>query len=165
MFQGPPRMDPPDHLICAIPDNFWRMRQIEAGRTQPFPRCPHVRPRLAISLGPSAPPPARRCVGRAPSTSHPLTSPGRGASENLSSKSSAPRASKFIILFVVCMSFHNNVNVLLCMDYQTAEDNRSKHRSRPKVSMSGYARWWQKFIPEGYGLYQHWRNGKNFGSI
>ncbi|EJK43893.1 hypothetical protein THAOC_37616, partial [Thalassiosira oceanica] len=28
---------------------------------------------------------------------------------------------------------------------------------------SGYARWWQNFIPEGYGLYQQWRNGKNFG--
>ncbi|EJK65142.1 hypothetical protein THAOC_14040 [Thalassiosira oceanica] len=49
--------------------------------------------------------------------------------------------------------------------YQTAEDNHGKHRSRPKASMSGYARWWQKFIPEGYGLYQQWRNGKNFGSI
>ena len=49
--------------------------------------------------------------------------------------------------------------------YQTAEDNHSKHRSRPKASMSGYARWWQNFIPEGYGLYQQWRNGKNFGSI
>ena len=41
----------------------------------------------------------------------------------------------------------------------------SKHRSRPQASMSGYARWWQNFIPEGYGLYQQWRNGKNFGSI
>ena len=49
--------------------------------------------------------------------------------------------------------------------YHTAEDNHSKHRSRPKASMSGYARWWQNFIPEGYGLYQQWRNGKNFGSI
>ncbi|EJK68988.1 hypothetical protein THAOC_09799 [Thalassiosira oceanica] len=49
--------------------------------------------------------------------------------------------------------------------YQTAEDNHSKHRSRPKASMSGYARWWQNFIPEGCGLYQQWRNGKNFGSI
>ena len=49
--------------------------------------------------------------------------------------------------------------------YQTADDNHSKHRSRPKASMSGYARWWQNFIPEGYGLYQQWRNGKNFGSI
>ncbi|EJK69331.1 hypothetical protein THAOC_09421, partial [Thalassiosira oceanica] len=36
--------------------------------------------------------------------------------------------------------------------YQTAEDNHSKHRSRPQASMSGYARWWQNFIPEGYGL-------------
>ncbi|EJK43855.1 hypothetical protein THAOC_37660, partial [Thalassiosira oceanica] len=36
--------------------------------------------------------------------------------------------------------------------YQTAEDNHSKHRSRPKASMFGYARWWQNFIPEGYGL-------------
>ncbi|EJK46473.1 hypothetical protein THAOC_34856 [Thalassiosira oceanica] len=34
--------------------------------------------------------------------------------------------------------------------YQTAEDNHSKHRSRPKASMSGYAWWWQNFIPEGY---------------
>ena len=41
----------------------------------------------------------------------------------------------------------------------------SKHRSKPKASMSGYARWWQNFIPEGYGLYQQWRNGKNFGSL
>ena len=49
--------------------------------------------------------------------------------------------------------------------YQTAEDNHSKHRSKPKASMSGYARWWQNFIPEGYGLYQQWRNGKNFGSL
>ena len=49
--------------------------------------------------------------------------------------------------------------------YQTAEDNHSKHRSRPKASMSGYARRWQNFIPEGYDLYQQWRNGKNFGSI
>ena len=49
--------------------------------------------------------------------------------------------------------------------YQTAEDNHSKHRSRPKASTSDYARWWQNFIPEGYGLYQQWRNGKNFGSI
>ena len=53
--------------------------------------------------------------------------------------------------------------------YQTAEDNHSKHskhRSKPKASMSGYARWWQNFIPEGYGLYQLvWRNGKNFGSL
>ena len=49
--------------------------------------------------------------------------------------------------------------------YQTAEDNHSKHRSRQKASMSGYARWWQNFIPEGYGLYQQWRNGKDFGSL
>ena len=47
--------------------------------------------------------------------------------------------------------------------YQTAEDNHSKHRSRPKASMSGYARRWQNFIPKGYGLYQQWRNGKKFG--
>ena len=38
--------------------------------------------------------------------------------------------------------------------YQTVEDNHSKHRSRPKASMSGYAQWWQNFILEGYGLYQ-----------
>ncbi|EJK54221.1 hypothetical protein THAOC_26179 [Thalassiosira oceanica] len=49
--------------------------------------------------------------------------------------------------------------------YQTAEDNHSRHRNRPRASMSGYARWWQNFIPEGYGLYQQWRNGKNFGSL
>ena len=46
------------------------------------------------------------------------------------------------------------------------EDHHSKHRSRLKASMSGYARWWQNFIPEGYGLYhQQWRNGKTFGSL
>ncbi|EJK49158.1 hypothetical protein THAOC_31995 [Thalassiosira oceanica] len=39
--------------------------------------------------------------------------------------------------------------------YQTAEDNHSKHRTRPRASMSGYARWWQNVIPEGYGLYQN----------
>ncbi|EJK68906.1 hypothetical protein THAOC_09880 [Thalassiosira oceanica] len=34
--------------------------------------------------------------------------------------------------------------------YQTAEDNHSRNRNRPRASMSGYARWWQNFIPEGY---------------
>ena len=52
--------------------------------------------------------------------------------------------------------------------YQTAEDNHIVNidRSRPKASMSGYARWWQNnFIPEGYGLYQQWMNGKNLYSV